>query len=95
MAHGYGSISIPEITKQGDLRCSTKELMIDDEEPAGGTMQRNGVVKVALETFEKFPEGAAIGSHFNCWSMPAATNETEDGIEMTMAANVSLWHLMS
>jgi hypothetical protein len=30
--------------------------------------------KVVLETFEKFPEGAAIGSHFNCWSIPAATN---------------------
>lgn len=30
--------------------------------------------KVALKTFAKFPDGAAIGSHLNCWSIPAAGN---------------------
>eukprot|EP00804_Cyclotella_cryptica_P029878 CCRYP_010791-RA/>CCRYP_010791-RA protein AED:0.31 eAED:0.31 QI:0/-1/0/1/-1/1/1/0/304 len=30
--------------------------------------------KYAARTFEKFPDGAAIGSHLNCWSSPAASN---------------------
>ena len=30
--------------------------------------------KVELRTFEQFPEGAALGSHLNCWSIPAASN---------------------
>jgi hypothetical protein len=30
--------------------------------------------KLSLKTFEKFPEGAEIGSHLNCWSIPAASN---------------------
>lgn len=29
---------------------------------------------IALKTFEKFPAGAKIGSHFNCWSSPPSSN---------------------
>jgi hypothetical protein len=29
---------------------------------------------IAAKTFPKFPDGAAIGSHLNCWSSPAANN---------------------
>ncbi|KAL9178759.1 hypothetical protein ACHAXT_003890 [Thalassiosira profunda] len=29
---------------------------------------------VPAKTFDKFPDGAAIGSHLNCWSSPPSTN---------------------
>ena len=30
--------------------------------------------KIELRTFEQFPKGAALGSHLNCWSIPASSN---------------------
>lgn len=30
--------------------------------------------KIALKTFERFPDGAALGSELNCWSIPPSSN---------------------
>lgn len=38
------------------------------------TAEKSTPVVVPARTFAKFPDGAAIGSHLNCWSSPASTH---------------------
>lgn len=68
-----GQLSVRKEQSRKLIQASMRTIMVDPAEKKTNNGAEEKPV-VPANTFPKFPEGAAIGSHLNCWSSPPSKN---------------------
>ncbi|KAL7480178.1 hypothetical protein ACHAW6_005885 [Cyclotella cf. meneghiniana] len=83
----YENQTLPSIAKQMPPRPSLAQFRSSTNSDRVQNLMRSSLRRISeafststqppkytAKTFERFPDGAPIGSHLNCWSSPAANN---------------------